>query len=182
MPLYEWLINRRLRYQYLVLLALSALVLLGLYFLYRNTPGVSEKFFDFYHKNLRGYLFSGFISVGSFLLSLHTFVIINIRDKVFSTPEYKETFSKATGIAIEKINYADLYKPLDNLSSFINTSILLSLTTAIAQFTIGLSTNLYACLFCVWLAILTIFFLLHCLIIIRQNIKILLKQQKKTGV
>lgn len=176
MPLYEWLINKRLRYQYLVLIVLSALVLLGLYFLYRNTPGVSEKFFDFYHKNLRGYLFSGFISVGSFLLSLHTFVIINIRDKVFATPEYKNTFSEANRIPLDKIKDADLYKPLDNLSSFINTSILFSLTTAIAQFTIGLSTNLYACLFCVWLAILTIFFLLHCLIIIRQNIRLLLKQ------
>lgn len=176
MPLYEWLINKRLRCQYLTLLVLSALVLLGLYFLYRNTPGVSEKFFDFYHKNLRGYLFSGFISVGSFLLSLHTFVIINIRDKVFATPEYKETYSKANSISLENIKDADLYKPLDNLSSFINTSILFSLTTAIAQFTIGLSTNLYACLFCVWLAILTVFFLLHCLIIIRQNIRLLLKQ------
>lgn len=176
MPFYEWLINKRLRYQYLVLLALSALVLLGLYLLYRNTPGVSEKFFDFYHKNLRGYLFSGFISVGSFLLSLHTFVIINIRDKVFATPEYKNTYSEANSIPLDKIKDADLYKPLDNLSSFINTSILFSLTTAIAQFTIGLSTNLYACLFCVWLAILTIFFLLHCLIIIRQNIRLLLKQ------
>ena len=176
MPLYEWLINKRLRCQYLVLIVLSALVLLGLYLLYRNTPGVSEKFFDFYHKNLRGYLFSGFISVGSFLLSLHTFVIINIRDKVFATPEYKETYSKANQIPLGEIKDSDLYKPLDNLSSFINTSILFSLTTAIAQFTIGLSTNLYACLFCVWLAILTIFFLLHCLIIIRQNIRLLLKQ------
>ncbi|EMH0680420.1 hypothetical protein V5887_000353 [Klebsiella aerogenes] len=176
MPLYEWLINKRLRCQYLVLIVLSALVLLGLYLLYRNTPGVSEKFFDFYHKNLRGYLFSGFISVGSFLLSLHTFVIINIRDKVFATLEYKKTYSAANKIPLDDIKDSDLYKPLDNLSSFINTSILFSLTTAIAQFTIGLSTNLYACLFCVWLAILTIFFLLHCLIIIRQNIRLLLKQ------
>ncbi|MBZ7247448.1 hypothetical protein FMK74_16885, partial [Klebsiella pneumoniae] len=66
MPLYEWLINKRLRCQYITLLGLSALVLLGLYLLYRNTPDVSVKFFEFYHKNLRGYLFSGFISVGSF--------------------------------------------------------------------------------------------------------------------
>lgn len=181
MPLYEWLINKRLRYQYLTLLAFSILALLALYLLYRNTPKVSVNFFEFYHKNLRGYLFSGFISVGSFLLSLHTFVIINLRDKVFATQEYKEIYSIATGIPIDKINDSVLYKPLDNLSSFINTSILCSITTAIAQFTIGLSTNLYACLFCVWLAILTVFLLLHCLIIIRQNIKILLKQQRKKG-
>lgn len=38
MPLYEWLINKRLRYQYLTLLAFSILALLALYLLYRNTP------------------------------------------------------------------------------------------------------------------------------------------------
>ncbi|WP_117250946.1 hypothetical protein, partial [Klebsiella pneumoniae] len=141
MPLYEWLINKRLRYQYITLLAFSILALLALYLLYRNTPKVSVNFFDFYHKN---------------------FVIINLRDKVFATQEYKEIYSIATGIPIDKINDSVLYKPLDNLSSFINTSILCSITTAIAQFTIGLSTNLYACLFCVWLAILTVFLLLHC--------------------
>lgn len=181
MPLYEWLINRKLKHQYVILLGFSALVLLWLFLLYKNTPRVSEVFFDFYHRNLRGYLFSGFISVGSFLLSLHTFVIVNLRDKVFSTPDYRAIYSNATGTPIDKINDGDLYKPLDNLSSFINTAILLSLTTAISQFTIGLSTNLYACLFCVWLAILTIILLLHCLIIIRQNIRILLKQNVKPG-
>ena len=179
MSLFDWIIRRKIITQYIILTFFSALCLAGLYFLYRNSPEVSTKFYEFHHKNLRGYLFSGFISVGSFLLSLHTFVIVNLRDKVFATKEYKETYALSYGIEESKINECDLFKPLDNLSSFINTSIILSLTTAISQFTLGLSTNLYACLFCVWLAILTVFFLLHCLIIIRQNIKIFLKQNKR---
>ncbi|PWI78540.1 hypothetical protein DEO48_19410 [Enterobacter sp. CGMCC 5087] len=177
MFLYDWFIRKRISIQYLMLVIFSALSLTGLYFLYRNSPDVSTKFFEFHHKNLRGYLFSGFISVGSFLLSLHTFVIVNLRDKVFSTKEYKEAYALAYEITEADIKESELYKPLDNLSSFINTSIILSLTTAISQFTLGLSTNLYACLFCVWLAILTICFLLHCLIIIRINIRIFLKQK-----
>lgn len=177
MFLYDWIIRKRIAIQYLILVIFSALYLAGLYFLYRNSPDVSAKFFEFYHKNLRGYLFSGFISVGSFLLSLHTFVIVNLRDKVFSTKEYKESYALAYGVDEVDIKESELYKPLDNLSSFINTSIILSLATAISQFTLGLSTNLYACLFCVWLAILTVCFLLHCLIIIRINIRIFLKQK-----
>ncbi len=47
MPLYEWLINKRLRYQYLTLLAFSILALLALYLLYRNTPKVSVNFLYF---------------------------------------------------------------------------------------------------------------------------------------
>lgn len=177
MFLIDWIIRQKINTQRMFLILASALLLVGLYFLYRNAPGVSSKFFDFYHKNLRGYLFSGFISVGSFLLSLHTFVIINLRDKIFVTPEYKKSYSLAYNIKEDEVKDCDLFKPLDNLSSFINASILLSLVTAISQFTLGLSTNLYACLFCVWLAILTTCFLLHCLIIIRENIKVLLKQK-----
>lgn len=64
MPLYEWLINKRLRCQYLVLLLLSALVLLGLYFLYRNTPGVSENSLTFITKICVGISF-----LDSFLLA-----------------------------------------------------------------------------------------------------------------
>lgn len=177
MSLSDFIIRQRINVQYFILIFISALCLTGLFFLYRNSPLVSDRFFDFYHKNLRGYLFSGFISVGSFLLSLHTFVIVNLRDKVFSTPEYKASFIEANEIDGDDVNESILFQPLDNLSSFINASILLSFITAILQFTIGLSTNLYACLFCVWLAILTICFLIHCLIIIRVNIKILLKQK-----
>ncbi|WP_370611795.1 hypothetical protein [Klebsiella aerogenes] len=177
MFLYDWMIRKRISIQYLMLVILSSLCLVGLYLLYRNSPDVSTKFFEFHHKNLRGYLFSGFISVGSFLLSLHTFVIVNLRDKVFATNEYKESYALAYGISEKDIKENELFKPLDNLSSFINTSIVLSLTTAISQFTLGLSTNLYACLICVWLAILTVCFLLHCLIIIRINIRIFLKQK-----
>ncbi|HGG6556611.1 TPA: hypothetical protein ACJG76_004810 [Salmonella enterica subsp. diarizonae serovar 61:i:z] len=170
------IIRKKTITQYIILISVSALLMVGLFFLYRNSPSVSEKFYDFYHKNLRGYLFSGFISVGSFLLSLHTFVIVNLRDKVFATDEYKKSYSEALNISQEDVKECELFRPLNNLSSFINASILLSLITAISQFTLGLSTNLYACLCCVWLAIMTICFLLHCLIIIRENIKVLLKQ------
>lgn len=163
--------------QYLLIVMTSMFALLALVWLYRETPEVSIKFHEFYHKNLRGYLFSGFISVGSFLLSLHTFVIVNLKDKLFSTDAYKESYSKLMQINKDDIEEEQLYKPLDNLSAFINTSIWLSILTAISQFTLGLSTNLYACIFCVWIAILTVMFMLHCLIIIRENIRILLKQK-----
>lgn len=178
MSLSNPLIKIRIHYQYFWLVVISVLVLLALMHIYRNSPELNTKFFEFHHKNLRGYLFSGFISVGSFLLSLHTFVIVNLKEKVFGTEDYKELFRKSRRLqSIDLIDEAELYKPLDHLSSFINTSIWLSIVTAISQFTLGLSTNFYACLICVWLAILTITFMLHCLIIIRENIKIFLKQK-----
>lgn len=178
MFLYNFISSFRLRYQYVLLLLISTAIFAGLIYIYKNSPELNTNFFEFHHKNLRGYLFSGFISVGSFLLSLHTFVIVNLKEKLFGTKEYLETYKLAKGIEND-VDESDMYKPLDNLSSFINTSIWLSIITAISQFTIGLSTNLFACLFCVWLAILTVIFMLHCLIIIRENIKIFLKQKSE---
>jgi len=173
---YEFISKQRILYQYVILIAMSLLILFLLIWIYRDSPYLNNNFFKFYHKNLRGYLFSGFISVGSFLLSLHTFVIVNLKEKVFGTVEYLEVFKKASGSEIVK--QCDLYKPLDNLSGFINSSIWLSIITAISQFTIGLSTNFYASIYCVWVSILTVIFMLYCLMVIRENIKILLHQNK----
>jgi len=172
------LIRLRIRHQYIWLFFISIAALALLIYIYRNSPELNTKFYEFHHKNLRGYLFSGFISVGSFLLSLHTFVIVNLKEKVFGTEDYKKVFRKFKKMDdTQQIDEAELFEPLDNLSSFINASIWLSIITAISQFTIGLSTNFYACLLCVWLAIVTIIFMLHCLSIIRENIKVFLKQK-----
>src|SRR5471030_778372 len=111
MTLIKWHISGTLRGQLTVLVILSLLFISLISFIYSDNIVIGDHFFEFYQKNLRGYLFSGFISVGSFLLSLHTFVIINLRDKLFSTEPYKQKFAKANRIEVDKIQEKDLYKP-----------------------------------------------------------------------
>ena len=82
MNLIKWHISGTLRGQLSVLVFISLLFISLISFVYSDNIVIGDHFFEFYQKNLRGYLFSGFISVGSFLLSLHTFVIINLRDKL----------------------------------------------------------------------------------------------------
>ncbi|KES17413.1 hypothetical protein GASC598B02_008840 [Gilliamella apicola SCGC AB-598-B02] len=146
------------------------------YIFSKNNP-----FVDFYQQNLRGYLFSGFISVGSFLLSLHTFVISNIKDKVYLTVEYQKIFADCNNCNIEDIDKQKLLKPLDNLSWFINWSITLAILTAILQFTLGLCAKPLASLICVFFSILTIIFMLNALLLIRINIKIMLHQYRNNA-
>lgn len=43
---------------------------------------------DAYHKYMRGYLFSAFLGISSFLLSLLTFVVINLKEKMFDADDY----------------------------------------------------------------------------------------------
>ena len=178
MTLIKWHISGTLRGQLTVLVILSLLFISLISFIYSDNVVIGDHFFEFYQKNLRGYLFSGFISVGSFLLSLHTFVIINLRDKLFSTEPYKQKFAKANRIEVDKIQEKDLYKPLDRLSCFLNLSIWLSFITAIAQFTLGLANYTPLSITCIWLAILTLTFMLNSLILIRENIKSMLMQNK----
>ena len=142
-------------------------------------------FFNYYESKIRGYLFSGFISVGSFLLSLHTFVIVNLKDKLFDSTAYKNNYMDFKSLIIkdftsDMINASEYYAPLNVLSVFLNVSIWLSIITAVIQFTLGFYDNTYTALFCMYMALITVLFLLNCLILIRCNIKIWLTLEYKT--
>lgn len=151
-------------------------VMIAVYHKFTNHNG--QAFYAFYQASIRGYLFSGFISVGSLLLSLHTFVIVNLKDKLFTTERYKEIFKESKSLpCIKDIDESELLKPLDTLSSFINISVWLSILTAVSQFTIGLVDYGLMSVFCIWLALLTICFLMNSLILIREHIKKMLHQK-----
>lgn len=177
MNLFKWFVRLDFKTQVISLFMISIILILlmkeGYYsFTYRE----SSTFHSFYQTSIRGYLFSGFISVGSLLMSLHTFVIANFKEKLFTTDRYKLKFANSLGKKVEEIVEKDLLKPLDKLSSFINISIWLSILTAVAQFTVGLANYGILSVFCIWIAMLTICFLLNSLILIRENIRNMLHQ------
>lgn len=170
----------RLKFNHQVgwLIGLSLSIIALMTYVYLNlTHHQGKAFYSFYQTSIRGYLFSGFISVGSLLLSLHTFVIVNLKDKLFSTERYISKFRLSRNLDDNQtVNESDLLKPLDTLSSFINISVWLSILTAVSQFTVGLVDAGLASVFCIWLAMLTILFLLNSLILIRVHIKKMLHQ------
>ncbi|EOV8836487.1 hypothetical protein ACNY9Y_001400 [Cronobacter dublinensis] len=181
MNLFEWFVRTKFKTQVWTLIIISLLtiiVMMAIYYKLTNHQG--KAFHTFYQTSLRGYLFTGFISVGSLLLSLHTFVIVNLRDKLFLTDHYRNKFAEKAGITgsvnIQNINERELLKPLDNLSSFVNISVWLAILTAVSQFTLGMADYGIASVFCIWLAMLTICFLLNSLILIREHIKNMLHQ------
>ena len=178
MNLFKYFVRKSFHTQVISLIVISfaAIYLMKLGY-YKMTHHEGKAFYAFYQTSIRGYLFSGFISVGSLLMSLHTFVIANFKEKLFTTERYRDKFAKSRSIVDKsKINESELLKPLDTLSSFINISIWLSILTAVAQFTIGLADYGLLSTLCIWLAMLTICFLLNSLILIRENIRNMLHQ------
>lgn len=121
----------------------------------------------FYAASLRGYLFTGFLTLGGFLLSLKTFIVVNMKKEVFDSNEYFERWRQRFNLngAI-----GSLYQPLNELSSWLHYAILSCVLTSVSQFTIGLFENLVATIFCMWAAVFSIGLLLICLWRIRDNL------------
>lgn len=93
-----------------------------------------------YHNSMRGYFFSAFLGISSFLLSLLTFVVINLKEKMFDSEDYKRMYAKFNGISDDStIVKRDLYKPLVVITTLLVFSIVCCLATSLLQFTLGFS-------------------------------------------
>jgi len=90
-------------------------------------------FFDFYAANLRTSLFSGCLTLGSFLLTVNTFLIVNLKKEVYDHEEYKKIVE---GHRKFKPDYP-YYKPLRNLSRLLFVTISLAFFSAALQLTLG---------------------------------------------
>jgi hypothetical protein len=97
---------------------------------------------------MRGYFFSAFLGISSFLLSLLTFVVINLKEKMFDSDDYKKIYIDHNKMeAGRDIIKRDLYKPLVVITTMLVFSISSSIATSILQFTLGLSS-------CLWVLII----------------------------
>lgn len=125
-----------------------------------------EKFGEFYGRSLRGSLFTGFLTLGGFLLSLKTFIVVNMKKEVFDNEKYKKEWYDQN-----KLDAVGTYfGPLQYLSTLLFIAIVCCVATAILQLTLGLFETTLAAAICLWAALLSILFLLRCLLLIRQNL------------
>ncbi|WP_147447060.1 hypothetical protein [Corallococcus sp. CA054B] len=88
-----------------------------------------------YRDSLRGSFFSGFLSVGGFLFSLKTFIVIKMKEGLYDSDEYRERHREKSKLGRRGVG---LFDPLRNLSRLLFYSIVSSFSTAVAQVTVGL--------------------------------------------
>jgi len=104
--------------------------------------------YAFYKTNMRSYFFMAFITMGGFLLSLKTFIVINIKKELYDCEQYKKRFAENKEINPE----LKLYGPLIRLGNFLIYCVIFSILTSISQLTIGIIPNSYASMFCIAMA------------------------------
>lgn len=142
----------------------AALAVVGaiIFFTQNSTEAI-----DFYDKKIRSILFSGLLTVGSFLLSLKVFIVVKFKENIFDSESYKEKLAERRRINPDLTHYG----PVRNLSKVLFISISASLLASASQVTIGLISEWWALLICVGLAAFAGVMLLQVLFLIRSILK-----------
>lgn len=111
------------------------LFILVIAFIWLITRATDFDLYPFYSENLRASLFSGFLTIGGFLLSLKTFIIVKLKEDLFDHPQYRERYDQNR--RLNKNNIGSLYDPLNQLSDFLIVCVFGSIISAALQFTLG---------------------------------------------
>lgn len=111
-----------------------------------------DHIYTFYKDSFRMPLFTGFLTLGSFLLSFKSFAILRLLT-VFESDIYLTRYVKRRKY-VENFT-AGYLDPIVKLSSLIFLAIYLSLITASMQLTIGLIPCWWTTLPCIWSATFT---------------------------
>lgn len=167
--------------------ALSVVLLVAFYAvaLYVHCPSWATKipycpkldsFWAFFNGNIRASLFAGFLSLGGFLLSLKTFIIVNMKKDVFDTQKYKEIWNQQKKLG-ESRKVGRRLDPLEELSNVLFAAIVSCITTAVLQITVGLIDSFLTAILCLWSAAFSTMLLLTCLLLIKSNLKSLFDHQ-----
>ncbi len=87
-------------------------------------------------EKFRGNLFSGFVSMGSVLLAMKTFIVVRLQEKLYSKERYVKLYRENNDGSID-----NLYAPLRNLSDFFIVSVIACVAAGIIQIAVGGEIN-----------------------------------------
>lgn len=143
--------------------AVSSLFIIAIYVasIYFNLD--PDKIVKFYQVNIRGSLFAGFLTLGGFLLSLKTFIIVKLKENVYDHDEYEKRFKQQSKLNSKLVFYA----PLKNLSNFLFWTVVSCIGAAITQLTLGLFNSFYTALIAIFTAIFAVCVLMYSLYLIK---------------
>lgn len=139
----------------------AVLVFLMVYFL--AIENGSAHIVNYYQKNIRSSMFTGFLTAGSFLLSLKTGIVIKIKESVYDNKSYQERVSKA----LDAGSNVTFYGPLRRLSRVLSAAVFSALIASLSQLSIGLRMEWQAMAFCVAIAALAFSLLIAAFLLIQ---------------
>lgn len=122
---------------------------------------------EYFSKNIRASLFTGFLTMGSFMMSIKAFIVVKLKENVFDSTSYKERLQQ-----LRKIDSSlTLYGPVQRLSTLLFVSICSAIAASVSQLSIGLIDSYWAVLFCAFIASFAISMLVFTLFVISKILK-----------
>ena len=152
-----------------IALAYCAVLALCMICIYLLSKFFAPQVLEIYQDNLRGSLFSAFLTMGSFTLSLMTMFIFSLKDKLFDDEGYKKKILAYSEMSKKNINR---HIQLVNISRLFLFCVFCCFCTSIVQFTIGLFDNYIASSFCLSFAITTLLLSLYILLQVWMNLEV----------
>lgn len=124
---------------------------------------VQPTFHDVYSQAMRNSLFTGFLTLSSFLLTTKTLLVIQFRKDVYENDDYLKAHR------LQRPN-EKVYGSLESLAKLLNVNILLALATSAVQFSLGFVESSLTTGICLLLPIITIGFTAFSVVKIRKNL------------
>lgn len=128
---------------------------------------------DLYKNKFQVAVFAGFLTLGSFLLTLKTFVIIQFKTQLFEKDPYKKVFESVK--TKETYKKGDYYQPLDAIAKLLLLAVISSLGTSFVQITLGFIQNPIIASFCLSMGIATLIIVGFAWFIVRKNTIIMIE-------
>lgn len=121
----------------------------------------------YFAEHLRGNLFSGFLTLGGFLLSLQMFIVVKIKEDLYDS----DAFCKHVKAMREIKPDLEHYGPLRRFSHFLTVAVSACLVTAVAQLSVGLVEKNWASWICIGLAVASSIWFIVVLVAVFLNLK-----------
>lgn len=128
-----------------------------------------------YPEKLQTPLFSGFLTLGSFLLSLKTFILLRLKQDVYDSPHYAQHIRESRAFEPDLPYYGGLRQ----LSELLVASVICALTTSVFQLTLGFWRRVYPMAVCAGMAAFTLVLVFFCWWQIKENLKLWLAHAEK---
>lgn len=130
----------------------------------------SQALLRIYDAKLQTPLFTGFLTLGGFLLTLKTGLLMRLKSDLYDNGTYRKQVVAMNNLAVPGQRIS-VFGPLQRLGSFLIVVVLMSLGTSVSQLTIGFIPSKLAAMFCLALAAVTISLVFAAWIEIRNNLQ-----------
>jgi hypothetical protein len=122
--------------------------------------------YDIYSNKLQTPLFTGFLTIGGFLLTLKTFVLIKLKESLYGSEFYQSELADKRHLNPNLSTYG----PLSRLGHFLIVSVVSALITATAQLSVGFIHHTIAAAVCMGVAATTLLLVFVAWWEIRKNL------------